>query len=83
MTMVKARAADMKRLNAPAARYAPPGGWKDRTTPSVTKEHSGKVLEIRRAADHSIHRFHLAEPKWNNHQCPDKGLSKVTPIGLT
>jgi hypothetical protein len=81
MTIVKARAADMKKQNVPAARYVPTGVGMD------NKKHSLKSLRSAAASlrndDHSVNRFHLSEPTWNNHQIPDSALTKVMPHSPT
>ena len=80
MTMVKARAADMKRSNVQVARYVPPGVGKDHKIPFVKSVRS--ATDSLREEDHSINRFHLSEPTWNNHQIPDTALTKVMPRSL-
>ena len=81
MTMVKARAADMKRSNVQVARYESAGVGKDQKKPSMKSLRS--ATNLLREEDHSINRFHLSEPTWNNHQIPDTALTKVMPHSQT
>ena len=80
MTMVKARATDMKRTNAQLSRYVPLGVVKDYKKPSVKSLRS--ATDSLHGEDHSVSRFHLSEPTWNNHQIPDTALTKVMPHSL-